>query len=330
MDGTLTECNRGVTLLESALHRTAVWRRPCPSSAPRYGPSVPAAAPSRRGGPPSSGRFDDIHRPEPAEALQLAGLLAAALLASLATSCPCSRPRRPTPCCRRASRRPRRPSRTAAPRHRRGRRQRRHPLVQPVQRPAVAARRPRRHRHDQPGRAATGRARTRKAFQIQTSADGNTWTDDLPHHDRHRRHPDPQRHRLRPLRADVRHRRAAPATATRCGSSRCTARRRHAAGPGYVLANPQVTGVTRRPTTRRDALLPRVPGQLLGQPTNLPDDPIVFPGLPGASHMHTFMGNTTTNASSTAVVAAAPAAPRAHAGRQVGLLDADAATTATS
>jgi len=32
---------------------------------------------------------------------------------------------------------------------------------------------------------------------------------------------------------------------------------------------------------------------------HLPDDPIVFPGLPGASHMHTFIGNTTTNASST-------------------------------
>ncbi|MEO3854959.1 DUF1996 domain-containing protein [Acrocarpospora sp. B8E8] len=33
---------------------------------------------------------------------------------------------------------------------------------------------------------------------------------------------------------------------------------------------------------------------------NRPDDPIVYPGLPGASHMHTFVGNTTTNASSTA------------------------------
>jgi hypothetical protein len=30
-----------------------------------------------------------------------------------------------------------------------------------------------------------------------------------------------------------------------------------------------------------------------------PDDPIVAPGLPGASHMHTFFGNTTTNADST-------------------------------
>ncbi|MEV0389268.1 DUF1996 domain-containing protein [Nonomuraea sp. NPDC050643] len=32
---------------------------------------------------------------------------------------------------------------------------------------------------------------------------------------------------------------------------------------------------------------------------NRPDDPIVLPGLPGASHLHTFIGNTTTNAHST-------------------------------
>ncbi|MEO3810211.1 DUF1996 domain-containing protein [Sphaerisporangium sp. B11E5] len=31
----------------------------------------------------------------------------------------------------------------------------------------------------------------------------------------------------------------------------------------------------------------------------LPDDPIIFPGLAGASHMHSFFGNTTTNANST-------------------------------
>ncbi|WP_432826598.1 DUF1996 domain-containing protein [Dactylosporangium sp. CA-092794] len=33
--------------------------------------------------------------------------------------------------------------------------------------------------------------------------------------------------------------------------------------------------------------------------SNVGDDPIVFPNLPGASHSHTFMGNTTTNAAST-------------------------------
>jgi hypothetical protein len=31
----------------------------------------------------------------------------------------------------------------------------------------------------------------------------------------------------------------------------------------------------------------------------LPDDPIVFPGSPGASHLHTFVGNTSTDAHST-------------------------------
>ncbi|GIE93206.1 DUF1996 domain-containing protein [Paractinoplanes rishiriensis] len=31
----------------------------------------------------------------------------------------------------------------------------------------------------------------------------------------------------------------------------------------------------------------------------LPDDPIIFPGLPGASHMHSFFGSTVTNAFST-------------------------------
>ncbi|MGK5739946.1 DUF1996 domain-containing protein [Micromonospora sp. URMC 103] len=31
----------------------------------------------------------------------------------------------------------------------------------------------------------------------------------------------------------------------------------------------------------------------------LPDDPIIFPGLPGASHMHSFFGSTVTNAHTT-------------------------------
>src|SRR4051812_47133790 len=31
----------------------------------------------------------------------------------------------------------------------------------------------------------------------------------------------------------------------------------------------------------------------------LADDPIVYPGQPSASHMHTFFGNTSTNAAST-------------------------------
>jgi len=36
-----------------------------------------------------------------------------------------------------------------------------------------------------------------------------------------------------------------------------------------------------------------------GWTRTLPDDPIVFPGQPGASHLHDFFGNTTTNANST-------------------------------
>ena len=62
------------------------------------------------------------------------------------------------------------------------------------------------------------------AFQIQTSTDGTTWTIDLLDHHRHRRHADAERHRHRPLRPDVRHRPRHAATATRCGSSRSTAR----------------------------------------------------------------------------------------------------------
>ncbi|MBB5868179.1 hypothetical protein F4553_001558 [Allocatelliglobosispora scoriae] len=69
-------------------------------------------------------------------------------------------------------------------------------------------------------------------------------------------------------------------------------------GPGYVLANPQVTGVV--PSQANP------PARYFHEfqagcsiTRNLPDDPIVYPGLAGASHMHTFLGNTTTTATST-------------------------------
>jgi Domain of unknown function (DUF1996)/F5/8 type C domain len=74
-------------------------------------------------------------------------------------------------------------------------------------------------------------------------------------------------------------------------------------GGGYVPANPPVTGVvpstatppaTNPPTTHRE-----FQANCSVSRSNLPDDPIVFPNLPGASHSHTFMGNTTTNAMST-------------------------------
>jgi uncharacterized protein DUF1996/F5/8 type C domain-containing protein len=74
-------------------------------------------------------------------------------------------------------------------------------------------------------------------------------------------------------------------------------------GTGYVLANPPVTGVvpstatppnTNPPTTHHEFQM-----NCSVSRSNLPDDPIVFPGLPGASHSHTFMGNNSTNANST-------------------------------
>ncbi|WP_433350331.1 DUF1996 domain-containing protein [Micromonospora sp. CA-111912] len=74
-------------------------------------------------------------------------------------------------------------------------------------------------------------------------------------------------------------------------------------GPGYVPADPPVTGVipstatpppTNPPTTHHE-----FQANCSVSRSNLPDDPIVFPNLPGASHSHTFMGNTTTNANTT-------------------------------
>ena len=93
-------------------------------------------------------------------------------------------------------------------RHARGgrdRRQHRHPLVQRVLRPAVAAGRPRVHRHHQPGRAAVG-DRLRHRLPDPGLARRHDLDLHLLHHHRHRRHPDPERHRLRPLRPHVRHR----------------------------------------------------------------------------------------------------------------------------
>ncbi|BCJ68780.1 DUF1996 domain-containing protein [Polymorphospora rubra] len=69
-------------------------------------------------------------------------------------------------------------------------------------------------------------------------------------------------------------------------------------GNGYVPANPPVTGVV--PSTHRPPNKEHREFQANCAPTHhLPDDPIVFPNLPGASHYHTFMGSPTTNARST-------------------------------
>ena len=51
----------------------------------------------------------------------------------------------------------------------------------------------------------------------------------------------------------------------------------------------------------------------------LQDDPIVFPGQPGASHMHTFYGNTSTNAAST--ITSLSATSPSSCGRGMGTSD---------
>ena len=67
---------------------------------------------------------------------------------------------------------------------------------------------------------------------------------------------------------------------------------------GYVLANPQVTGVVPSTYNPPHAYFHEFQANC-GTMKELPDDPIVFPGQPGASHMHTFLSNVTTNANST-------------------------------
>ncbi|MEU2337193.1 DUF1996 domain-containing protein [Streptomyces sp. NPDC013172] len=69
-------------------------------------------------------------------------------------------------------------------------------------------------------------------------------------------------------------------------------------GDGYILANPQVIGVT--PSTQDPPHRYFHEFQANCSVTHTrPDDPIVYPQQPGKSHDHTFMGNTTTDAYST-------------------------------
>ncbi|MEU8813341.1 DUF1996 domain-containing protein [Actinoplanes sp. NPDC048796] len=74
-------------------------------------------------------------------------------------------------------------------------------------------------------------------------------------------------------------------------------------GPGYVPADPPVTGVTPSTAVPPDTNPPTTHHEFQANcsvsRSNLNDDPIVFPKLPGASHSHTFMGNTTTYAGTT-------------------------------
>ncbi|WP_326550885.1 DUF1996 domain-containing protein [Micromonospora sp. NBC_01813] len=73
----------------------------------------------------------------------------------------------------------------------------------------------------------------------------------------------------------------------------------HGPGPGdYVLADPPVTGVVpSRANPPRKAHREFQANCAVSHRKS--DDPIVFPNQAGASHNHTFMGNTTTDAAST-------------------------------
>jgi hypothetical protein len=67
---------------------------------------------------------------------------------------------------------------------------------------------------------------------------------------------------------------------------------------GYINANPQVTGVTPSQANPPNAYFHEFQANCAYTHT-LPDDPIVFPNQPGASHMHTFLGSTVTTATTT-------------------------------
>lgn len=69
-------------------------------------------------------------------------------------------------------------------------------------------------------------------------------------------------------------------------------------GDGYIMANPPVTGVTPSTYDPPHAYFHEFQAKCAPDHT-APDDPIVYPGQPGKSHDHTFMGNTSTNAGST-------------------------------
>lgn len=69
-------------------------------------------------------------------------------------------------------------------------------------------------------------------------------------------------------------------------------------GDGYIMADPPVTGVTPSTFDPPHAYFHEFQAKCAVTHT-APDDPIVYPGQPGKSHDHTFMGNTSTDANST-------------------------------
>ena len=200
------------------------------------------------------------------------------------------------------------------PGRQRRRRQRRHPLVQRVQRPAVAAGRPRRHRHDHPRWCWTGRPRTPATSPSRpppTAAPGPPSTPPSTAPAAGRRSPSPAAAGTSGWTPP----RAPPSGASRCGSSRCTA---------AAAATPPTT-----PTIPPGAV--RVAEFLADCPFShrLPDDPIVFPNLPGASHMHSFFGSTVTNALLDGQRPAQREQQLQPVDRQVVVLDARPSTTTT-
>lgn len=68
---------------------------------------------------------------------------------------------------------------------------------------------------------------------------------------------------------------------------------------GWVMAPNPVTGVSPSMADPPHRYFHEFQANCAVSRTNLPDDPIVYFGRPGASHSHTFLGNTTTNASTT-------------------------------
>ncbi|MZD04642.1 DUF1996 domain-containing protein [Streptomyces sp. SID5785] len=69
-------------------------------------------------------------------------------------------------------------------------------------------------------------------------------------------------------------------------------------GDGYIPADPPVTGVEPSDKEPPHRYFHEFQAHCSVTHTK-PDDPIVYPGQPGKSHDHTFMGNTTTDANST-------------------------------
>jgi Domain of unknown function (DUF1996)/F5/8 type C domain len=70
-------------------------------------------------------------------------------------------------------------------------------------------------------------------------------------------------------------------------------------GAGFVMADPPVTGVVPSRAQPPSHYHHEFQAHCAVSRSTLPDDPIIYFGKPGASHMHTFLGNTTTNANTT-------------------------------